>query len=258
MAERTFELALLERTASAMQWPDAPDLRARVAAAISAEAPRGARPAAAPSVPAIRRWPVIASFGAAAAAIALLAAIATPGSRDAIADFFGIEGSKVEFLPTPAPGTSPTPLPTPVDIGASATQVTLAEAEAALGFAPSLPDGRQPAEVLLVRYAGQPVVILRYPEYDLWQTKLIAGSSFGKEPVPGGLVEEFLIEGTPARWITGAPHFVFYEQQDGVRFDASERLVEQSTLIWNQHGVFHRLETDLSRDDAVEIARSLR
>jgi hypothetical protein len=184
--------------------------------------------------------------------------LALPTSRGAIADFFGIEGSKVEFLPTPAPGTTATPLPTPADVATTAERATLAEAEEALGFAPRLPGNAEPDAALLVRYAGQPVVILRYDGYDLWQTRMIAGSSFGKEPAPGGQVEEFLLsDGSPARWVTGAPHFVFYELPDGTRFASSERLIEQSTLIWNDGGVFHRMETDLPLEQAVAIAESL-
>jgi hypothetical protein len=259
MPERAFELVLLERAATSTSWPTTPDLRARVTAAIAASSPRGAQPP--PAVkprPAIQTWRAGIALAVLAGVIAMLGLLAVPTSRGAIADFFGIEGSKVEFLPTPAPGTTATPLPTPADIATNAERVTLAEAAEALGSAPRLPGNAEPDAALLVRYAGQPVVILRYDDFDLWQTRMIAGSSFGKEPAPGGQVEEFLLsDGSPARWVTGAPHFVFYELPDGTRFASSERLVEQSTLIWNRDGVFYRLETDLLLDEAVTIAESL-
>jgi hypothetical protein len=259
MAEAAFELILLERAATTTPWPITPDLRTRVAASIASTA-RGAQPppAVKPSRPAHQTWRAGIALAVLGGVIALLGLLALPTSRGAIADFFGIEGSKVELLPTPAPGTTATPLPTPADVATSAERVTLAEAEEALGFAPRLPGNAEPDAALLVRYAGQPVVILRYDDFDLWQTRMIAGSSFGKGSAPGGQIEEFLLSGgAPARWVTGAPHFVFYELPDGTRFASSERLVEQSTLIWNRDGVFYRLETDLLLDEAVTIAEAL-
>jgi hypothetical protein len=252
MADTSFEERLLRRAAATMAYPPTPALRASVVERIAAADPR---------VPYSERFPRTPwySLGAAAAlVVAAVVVLAVPTSRDAVADFFGVEGSKVEPLATAAPGTTPTPLPTPADIASGLQPVSIADAEEGLGFAPLLPGGKQPDGTFLITYADQPVAVLRYGDFDLWETRLVAEGSFGKGVPTQGRVEDLTLAGVPARWITGAPHLVYFLQPDGRYLESSLRTVEKSTLIWNDGATFFRMETDLPREEAVAVAESLR
>lgn len=106
---------LLRRAAANSAYPPTPALRGRVLAAITEPAP--ARPSRRPAF-ALAAIATIATI-----ALALSIALTVPNSRSAIAEFFGVEGSKIERLPTPAPGVTPTPLPAPADPAALATPI---------------------------------------------------------------------------------------------------------------------------------------
>jgi len=69
-------------------------------------------------------------------------------------------------------------------------------------------------------------------------------------------VERLTIDGLPALWIDG-PHEVIYADRNGQAQSASARMAAR-TLLWQRDGVTLRLEGELSRDQALAIARSLR
>src|SRR5262245_54597556 len=101
--DELYEVTLLERAASHVVYPATPDRRGRVPAAI------GQSPAASPSMrrtnaqrPRLQR--AFAAIVAAVAVVGSAIVLGVPASRSAIAEFFGIEGSEVEILPSPAPG----------------------------------------------------------------------------------------------------------------------------------------------------------
>ncbi len=249
MDDRTLEL-MLTRGAASLAYPPTPQLRARVLAAIAMP-----QPVAPPRRPAL----AFAAIAAAAALFSAMLALSFPGSRSAIADFFGVEGSKVERLPTPPPGVTPTPLPPAADLPPAARLALISEIALALGFAPALPDGHgAPDTAYVIEYGGEPVAILRYPAFDLWQTKLRGEASFGKGVPSVGRIEEFeLRPGVPARWISGGPHIVWFMLPDGLFLKSSERTIERNTLIFSTDRAFYRIETDLSRLDASRIAETL-
>jgi hypothetical protein len=213
-------------------FPVTPPLRTRVLAAVSE--PRPVRRAAS-------RAPV--AFGAIAAAIviaALAVTLAVPTSRDAVAGFFGIKGSEVEPIPD-------TPLPPPEDIGTTAQLATIDEANGLVGFDLSLPDDAgDPGAVYVLIYGTQHIAVIRYDEFDLWQARLPTEANFGKGAPPGVAVEDTFVDGMPARWISGGPHFVAFVDATGQRIESSERTVDANTLIWNDG------------DEALRIAESLR
>ena len=248
MPETGFEQQLLERASAQFAYPPTPDLRARVAASIgqtrfdAGRSPR--RFTAAP----------LLAAAAAMAVIALSAAVAVPSSRSAIAEFFGIEGERVERLPTPPPGTSATPLPTPAGIDQLATPVSLSAAEAAIGFTPPLPAGGAPDALYLVNYGG-PVVVLHYDRYELWESK---NTGFFQKGLPASAVlHEFTIDGNPAAWISGGNHIIEYREASGTPVAGSQRTVGRNTLVWSTPNANYRIETDLSEAEAVAIAESL-
>jgi hypothetical protein len=60
----------------------------------------------------------------------------------------------------------------------------------------------------------------------------------------------------PGYWLTGAPHVISYVDADGVVVDETVRLAG-NVLLWEQDGVTFRIESLLSRAEALEIASSL-
>jgi hypothetical protein len=247
MDDLTFIEGVLGRTSATIAYPATPGLSERVMRAVSATPPPE------------RRAARLAYAGAAAVLVAGVAAtVAVPSSREAVADFFGIEGSKVEILPTSEPGMTPMPAPTPQDIDQSAVLSSLAGAGAAAGFRPALARGEEPTAVYVVDYGRSVGVILRYEGFDLWQ---VDGGSFqgqfGKGVPSTATVTDLVVGGVPARWISGGGHYVEYSDGAGVAPAGDYRFVERSTLIWRTEAALYRIETDLSLDSAIAIAETL-
>lgn len=239
----------LTAIATRAEYPTTPRLRPKVLAAIAATH-RSHTPRARTRL----------AFAAAGAVIvivlaAAVAAIAVPDSRDAVADFFGIEGSTIEFTPS-APG-----LPPPEDIGSAgaASPSTLAAASEALQLPlPRPANAGDPSAVYIVRYGSQNVAVLRYDEFDLWIARLESQWNFGKGAPPGVTVQDTFVDGAPARWISGGTHFVAVLDRFGERIEGSDRAVDANTLIWDDGGTFFRIETKLPLPDARVIAESMR
>jgi hypothetical protein len=237
-------------------YPSTPHLHTRVIVALDAQTPHVQSAGAAP---ARSRWSL---FGfrpgaAIAAAVVVLAAIAAvvavPSSRSAVADFFDVEGSKVDIVPT----TTPLPV-APTGIPDTAQRTSIDDLGDAIGFSPLVPAGTAaPNESFVVRYGTQNVAVLRFDEFDLWETRLQPETYFGKEADPRLTVTDTFVGDAPAHWVSGGPHFVGYVDANGNRVESSERIVETNTLIWNNGETFLRMETNLPLDAALRIAESL-
>ena len=246
-----FELRLMQRAAADVAYPATPQLRGRVLSAIAAPAPRAAAPVRRPALAFATIAGAVALFGA-------MIAVSVPSSRSAIADFFGIEGSEIEILPSPPPGTTATPFPTPADLPRAAIAFPLEDLDRAVEFDVALADGEVPRRTSVVTYAEAHVAILQYYGFDLWEAQLDSGLVAGKGVPPGVRVEEFMLrDSVPARWITGGAHLLAFRTADGTEVEESIRTVRRSTLIWRTDHAFYRIETDLPREDAVRIANSL-
>lgn len=252
MDEMTFEAALLQRAASQMRYPETPRLRAGVLAAIAFDAGSHA------TVQPRRAFaPALGVAAAVVAGVAITAAVAVPSSREAIADFFGIEGSEVERLPAPAPSVTPTPFATPAGIESFATPSSLASAEAAAGYALALPPDEGAPEGVYVVVYDEAVVVIEYEGFDLWQARLAEGAFFGKGAPGGVLIRDLTVNGVPARWLSGGNHIVRFVDRFGREVTASQRTVDRNTLVWRTDYAFYRIETALPFEDALRIAESL-
>lgn len=264
MDDATFERAL-QRMAATVTFPPTPELGVRVVAAIAA-APASRRTS--PWRP-VRQRSTRYAFAAVVALIAVVlgVALSLPNSRSAIADFFGVEGSRIEILPTPAPGMTATPFPTPAMIQSYATPSSLIDVRRDFGFEPALPPGKgEPQRVYVADYLGVEPVILQYNGFDLWEVKLSGGTFnkgvpiqgvFDKSVRSGAKIEDLTINGAPAVWISGGEHIVRYVDSSGRTVDASVRTVDRNTLVWHNDNFFYRLETDLPEAEAIRIAMSL-
>jgi hypothetical protein len=252
-----YELRLLERVAAEIAYPATPQLRGRVLAAIPHP------PTSSPSgwkggENDVRLAPMFAAVVAAVAVVGGAIALGVPSSRSAIAEFFGIEGSDVEILPTAAPGTEATPLPSPVDLPVTARTAAIEDLDDAVGFDVAFADDQQPGRAYVVSYLDEPVAIMQYYGFDLWEAQLESGMVVRKGVPPGVRVEELeLRDGVPARWITGGAHLLVFRTEDGTEIEESMRAVRRNTLIWRTEHAFYRIETELPLEDAREIANTL-
>ena len=78
----------------------------------------------------------------------------------------------------------------------------------------------------------------------------------GKAIGPGTTLEAVpLSTGTAAYWLAGQPHQFFYRDSTGNIQPDTLRLAG-NTLLWDVGGITHRLEAQVSREEAVRIASS--
>ena len=248
----------LEALAGGLDFPPVPNVARAV----------GARLEAGP----VRREPWWRPWGwnpVAATALALVvlvtgAVIALPGARDAVADFLGIGGVRIEFG-----DRLPSPRATVLDLG---DHVSLAEAERRATFDVLVPDLDAigaPDEIYFDPLPGDGQVSL---VYDTGPDLPDAGNGFGLlvNEFRGQVDEGFLkkagavgtdlrfvqVNGLPGYWIAGAPHVISYIDADGMVVDETVRLAG-NVLLWEQDGVTFRIESLLTRAEALAIASSL-
>ncbi len=247
MTDQTLE-RLLASTAASVEYPATPDLRAAVASRIAGADAAEARPGWRPS------------FALAAVLIAVLvAAFAAAPSREAIGRFFGVEGSKIEVQPTALPGTTATALPTvPAGTYQGLRPVALEELRGLMPFPVALPrTDKVLRQAYHVSYGGQPVAVLSYESFDLWQTQLRQEAFFAKGIPPDAILIETEVQGDTATWLSGPPHMVTYYASPNQAIQQSLRTVERNTLIWRTDAAFYRIETDLPMEGAIRIAETL-
>jgi hypothetical protein len=189
---------------------------------------------------------------------------AVPSVRDAVLDFFGLQGATVERreqLP-PAPETQQ------LDLG---QRTTLEQAETALAFEPLTPaDPGNPDAVFVKRDVPGGELSLAYrPRPDLPEAAAtglgLLVSEFRGDLQPeyvGKLahettrIEQLRLDGERAVWLEGSPHFFFYRRPDGQIQEHTLRLAA-NVLLLEQDDVLVRLEGGFGLERAQEIARSL-
>ncbi|HEV8228622.1 MAG TPA: hypothetical protein VGQ86_01595 [Candidatus Limnocylindria bacterium] len=80
---------------------------------------------------------------------------------------------------------------------------------------------------------------------------------FAKVAGPGTRIDDVTVNGGPGFWLEGSPHLFFYRDESGNVTSETLRLAG-NTLLWEQSGLTLRLEAEISRDDALRIAASMR
>ena len=169
--------------------------------------------------------------------------------------------------PTASPNTPPTatprPSPTPTLIASLldlAGETTLTEARTRVNFPIRLPveppDLGLPDSVFLQELGG-PMVILIWLESDHPDQVRLSLHHFGANTFVGKVqppvIQETTVHGERALWTEG-PYLL---QLRNGSYDA-RRLVEGNVLIWQEGEITYRLENNLSMEEAVRIAESLR
>ena len=274
--------AALRGLADAIDWPAAgpgsaggPDLATAVRVRIEAGEAPVSRGAPWPS----RRWSgrrIGLALLAALIVVSVLAALAgaaglgLPGLRLFLGE------PSVSPPPSGAPATSPGPSGSAAGIVPGARmglgrQVALEDLDSAAGFPVRWPadpaigppdsawvDPEVGGQVSLVwrSRAGLPETL--EPGVGLVLTAFrgaVDGGFFTKAVHLGTVVKLSEVDGTLAYWLTGDPHFFFYESATGQVQDPRRWIGD--ALIWADGPVTYRLETALGLDRTVEIAESV-
>ena len=205
----------------------------------------------------------IAGIGLVVATSAVLAL--SPASREAVAGWLGIRGVHIERRVAP-----PAELGTELSLG---DRVGLAAARRRVAFDVLLPPRGPygpPEEVYVARAPTGGRVSLLYrsaPDLPpatrngvgLLITEFRAEVDEGfinKIVVNGGRLEAVTVDGEPGYWFEGEDHVVGFADENGTFFDDDSRLAG-NTLIWERGPLTLRLESALSKDEAIRLARSL-
>jgi hypothetical protein len=191
-------------------------------------------------------------------AAGLGAALSVPQARSSILHWFGIGGvtvERVDRLPEIPTGSGP-------DVG---VRTTLAEARQQVAFPIVVPtEGGydRPDAVYVGRFAVQEVTLLygRPGRIRLLLTEARGDLDVrfaGKLAARATRIEQLRVEGSPALWIEGAPHAFFFVGPNRQIVEGTLRLA-RNTLIWQRGRVLLRIEGELTRAEALEIADSVR
>jgi hypothetical protein len=228
----------------ALDVPEAPDLAPRVLAEIR-ERRR----------PAPRRRLVLAL--AAVAVAALLATLAIPDARSALLDFLQIGGERIELVDE-LPEVSSTP----------------SDLEFMLGNRVSLDEARRASSFDLLELEEEPDAVYLGERGTVWflygrpdAARLLVAQTprvepdeayFLKKLAPAGTrVERVSVRSEPAYFLSGEPHLLLLVDEFGVEVPESARLASD-VLVWEQDGRTVRLEGELTRAEALELAESMR
>jgi hypothetical protein len=186
-------------------------------------------------------WRRLAGVAALVLVVSLAATMAVPDARTAVLRFLGIKGATVIRVDELPPAAAKPPA-----FGAS---VPLAEAERVVGFRPLLVDGRSPNDVRVDRFAPFFVVLLYgEPGVRLRLTEMVGGAieKYTRADQP---VERVEVDGEPGIWVEG-------------RHVVSEPFglprISGNVILWEQDGLTLRLEGRFTKDQALELARSVR
>jgi hypothetical protein len=240
-----------------MDWPETPEL-----------APAVRRRLASPP-PARKRRPIVfrRSLAIALASLLLLAGgvfAAVPGVRDAVLEFFGLQGATVEQRPS----IPSAPELRVLDLG---QRTTLERARGELGFTPLLPSaaGRPDGVFVSTRTPGGELSLTYAPGAGLPRTGRaglgllvgefrgdLAPEYMGKVAGQTTRIERLRVDGERALWIEGAPHLFFYRPPDS-DFAESELRLAHNVLLLERGNLLVRFEGSFNRERALDLARSL-
>jgi hypothetical protein len=246
------ELVMLGR---GLEWPEARDLAPAIRLRI--------RPARSWTE---SRW----AMAAAVAIVVLTALLAYTPSRDVIADWLNLHTrlQRVNTVPTPTP-LVPGPLGERLGLGGRST---LPDARAQITWKVLVPASLGDPDEVYVPYSGPPdrEVTLVYAARPGIPTSGQTGVAvliteargsvnsqfFGKFIGPGTTIEEVTAGGHRGLWIAGQPHdFYFIDTTGNMRVETLR--LATNTLMLDFDGTVIRIEGDLTKAQALQIAQSL-
>jgi len=240
------ELALVE-LGRGIEFPPTPDLAARVRERIAAEGAARRRVTIFPA----RRALVIAL---AVLAVSVGALMAVPGTRAAILEFFGLRGvaiERVETLPT-------VPKQTELNLG---SPMSVEEVKALVDFELVVPESLgEPDEVYYLDFPPGGMVSFVYgsaenPRALFTQFRATVTDVIFKKAATETMIEPIRIAGRQGYFLSGAPHvFSYLDANREYREDTV--LLVGNVLLWERGELTLRLEGDITKIEALRIARS--
>lgn len=222
--------------------------------------------------PTARRMPArrfrVAIAGATAIVIFATAMVVSPSARQAVADLLGLKGVGILYGESP-----PAPPKQSPDLGLG-ERVTIEQARSRISFeilTPTIAGATHPDEIYFSNDPpGGQVVFVYRPRPDLPRTNnpkvavlitqfqgQLERESMGKVVGSGTRIEPVTIDGEKGLWLEGEPHFFFYRDERGEVRQETIRLAG-NTVLWEVDGVTLRLESGLSKQDALRWAGSFR
>jgi hypothetical protein len=227
-------------------FPELPDLAGAARARLPERRPRR-RP----------RYALAVALGAAALAATVLAL--SPGARGALRDLLdlvpGISIERVEKLPLTFHTAEPR----------YGSEVALAEATRRFGRPLRLPQGYgEPTRLFWLQYPPGDMITAVYGAsgtnarlvFSQWKT---GGPDLFEKTIDFHTrAEPVRVGGGSGLWISGGRHVVwFYAPGDRLTHYAVEGTLAGNVLAWRRGDVVYRLEADVPKAKAIEIARSL-
>lgn len=197
---------------------------------------------------AVRLRPLALAFAILLAALAGLLAL-SPGARSAFLEIFRLKGATVERVET-----LPEVEAQRLDFG---EEVSRAEAERRVGF--ELLDLGEP-DAVYVRDGRIASLVYGDPESPRLVLSQLRGGVYDgfvkKAGGAGTLVEEVRVGGERGLFVSGDEHFVMFLDEHGEIADERTYLAG-TVLLWNRGDLLLRLEGDLTRDEALELAHDV-
>jgi hypothetical protein len=236
-----------------VEFPPAPELAPRVRARL-AEGPTVAR-----GLPRLYGYRRALAIGLAVLAVAVAAVLAVPQTRAAILEFFHLRGvtiERVEELPT-------VPIQQHFNEVFLGQRVTLEEARDAVHFRVVVPEALGEPDEVYLQQSNPPGGMVSFvygtkeqPRAILTQFEAAVHDAIFKKVAVGTTIDQVEIDGGPGFWIEGAHVFDYFDRRGEFRQELIR--LAGNTLLWERGKVTLRLEADVSEDEAVKIARSVR
>ena len=205
-----------------------------------------------PRQPFLRRRTLVVAL--AVLAVAVGAVMAVPQARSTVLDWLGVGGVTIRYVEALPPVDKATD-----DLGLG-ERVTLGEARRDAGFpilVPRIEHLDRPPRVYHRPEARQ--VAFLYGSEDkpkLLITQAGVGGAIEKLATMGTDVERVTIgDGKYGVWLSGDKHAMFYP---GVGEEEPFRLVGNALVFESGTGITIRIEAEISKEEAIRIARSMR
>jgi hypothetical protein len=237
-----------------LAYPATPDVSTRVVARLSeAPRPRGRR-----------RRALVAAL--AVLVLAIGAAFAVPPARTAILELFGLRGAtvqRVETLPQVPPASEQSlglGRPLPLEDGRPHPKLPEVLVPEALGppDAAYVSEERYGTRLTLVYEPGPGVPESPYTGVGILVSEFVGNGAVNfveKMADMGTEIEVTQVGPYPALWLEGGPHTVLFDGESRV-FEDTGRLAG-NTLLVERNDILVRIEGEISRERAIEIAESL-
>ena len=201
------------------------------------------------------------------ALLAIVIALGSPAAREA-GEFLHLRGIDIFRVPS-VPATLP-----PLQFSVAGERTTLDAARRRVRFTPRIPTSADlgvPDDVFIETVGTTDRLTLVYRQRSGIPVSAGAGVSalvveargtvdealFAKATGPGTRVEPVNVNGGQGYWLEGAPHVFFYRDPSGNIVNDTLRLAG-NTLVWVQDGVTIRLEAQVTRERALQLAATFR